>query len=337
MVVMSGYVPDYKIMGSRTRVAGRRHNLKHLVPFKYEKEWRVVMQCAACRREAVVFQPYSGKHLCPVHFVKDFEAKAKRAVRKNRWLLPGDHTAVVLTGDATDAALLAFLHKLTKDRRDVELSAIVIDEGTAGDKGRTVAEQCGVELFSGSFAERYGTTRDALIRAEGPEAADRICGVLAGDRAAEIAAAHGITRLALATTVDDRAVQFFSDLLGGTVEETLFFPETLGTSRVPVIRPFREIPKTEVYRYAELCGIIPGEAGACGTDKNSDASTALAAYDARHPATKFALANLATTLAGIAGKSRAPHDSGPACGSPREAGHCFACEVRKKYTREPGT
>jgi tRNA(Ile)-lysidine synthase TilS/MesJ len=292
------------------------------------------MQCAACRREAVVFQPYSGKHLCPVHFARDFEAKAKRAIRKNRWLLPGDHTAVVLTGDAAEAALLAFLHKLTKDRRDVDLSAIAIDEGTAGDAGRTVAELCGVELFFGSFAERYGTTRDALIRAEGAGAADRICGVLAGDLAAEIAAARGITRLALATTVDDRALRFFSDLVDGTVEGTLFCPETLGTARVPVIRPFMDIPRTEVYRYAELCGIAPGE-GVGRADENADAAAALAAYDARHPATKFALANLAGTLAGIAGTSRAPHDRCPACGSPREAGRCFACEIREKYTREP--
>ncbi|WP_422176106.1 hypothetical protein, partial [Methanoregula sp.] len=25
------------------------------------------MQCDACRREAVIYQPYSGKHLCPAH------------------------------------------------------------------------------------------------------------------------------------------------------------------------------------------------------------------------------------------------------------------------------
>jgi tRNA(Ile)-lysidine synthase TilS/MesJ len=293
------------------------------------------MQCAACRREAVVFQPYSGKHLCPVHFVRDFEAKAKRAIRKNRWLLPGDHTAVVLTGNAAESALLTFLHTLTKDRRDVELSAILIDEGTAGDVGRTVAEQCGVEFFFGSFAERYSTTRTDIVRAEGAGAADRICGVLAGDLAAEIAAAHGITRLAVATTVDDRALQFFSDLVDGTVEGTLFFPETLGTARIPVIRPLMDIPGMEVYRYAELCGIGSGSEGACRADENPDSATALAAYDARHPATKFALANLAATLAGIAKENKSPQDICPACGSPRENGRCFACEIREKYTREP--
>jgi len=295
------------------------------------------MQCAACRREAVVFQPYSGKHLCPVHFKKDFEAKAKRTIRKHRWLLPGDHTAVVLTGDAADAALLVFLHGLTKDRRDVKLSAIVIDEGSDGTgAAREVAGECGVEVLSGSFADRYGTTRDAIGRAEADGAA-RACRVLAGDLAAEIAAAHGITRLAVATTVDDRALQFFSDLLGGTVEQTLFVPETLGRARVPVIRPFMDIPKMEVYRYAELCGAGTAGITTTGPVECSDAGAALAAYDSRHPATKFALANLAGTLAGIAGKNRIPQEICPACGSPKKAGRCFTCEVRKKYSRETGS
>lgn len=294
------------------------------------------MQCAACRREAIVFQPYSGKYLCPVHFVKDFEAKAKRSIRLHGWLRPGDHTGVVLTADAGDAALLVFLHKLTQDRRDVQLSAIVIDEGIAGDAGpaaaREIAGRFSMEIFHGSFAERYGTTRDAIVRAEGAAAADRICRVLAGDLAAEIAAANGVTRCAVATTVDDTALQFFSDMLGGTVEQTLFCPETLGTARIPVIRPFMDIPKTEVYRYAELndtgtgCTAIPGPTG------GSDAGTALMAYDTRHPATKFALANLAGTLTDIAAKNVLCEASCTACGKPLTGGSCPACAIREKFS-----
>ena len=107
------------------------------------------MQCDTCRREAIVFQPYSGKHLCPVHFLKDFEAKAKRAIRSHGWLRPGDHIAVVLSGDAAGAALLVFLVNLTADRRDIRLSAISIDPGMSGcsapDLARNVAAACGIE------------------------------------------------------------------------------------------------------------------------------------------------------------------------------------------------
>ncbi|MFA5254459.1 MAG: hypothetical protein WC367_07305 [Methanoregula sp.] len=294
------------------------------------------MQCAACWREAVVFQPYSGKHLCSVHFTKDFEAKAKRAIRKNRWLLPGDHTAVVLTGDAAQAALLVFLHKLTKDRRDVRLSAIVIDEGVGEPAGcaRQAAERCGIGIFAGSCAERYGTTRERLVQNEGVTAASRTCRVLTGDLAAEIAAANGITRLAIATTVDDPAIRFFSDLLNGTVEQTLFARETVGLLKIPVIRPFMDIPKTEVHRYAELIGAETGSTGTTVPTGDSDAEAVLAAYDKRHPATKFALANLAGTLAEISGKNRTEGNTCPDCGGTLENETCYACSIRKKYYGE---
>jgi len=297
------------------------------------------MQCAACRRDAVVFQPYSGKHLCPVHFTKDFEAKAKRAIRKNRWLLPGDRTAVVLTGDAAQAALLVFLHKLTRDRRDVRLSAIVIDEGTIGGAGyaRQAAERCGIGIFAGSFAERYGTTRERIAREEGAVAAGRTCRVLAGDLVAEIAAANGITRIAVATTVDDPATRFFSDLLNGTVERTLFATETVGLLKIPVIQPFMDIPKTEVYRYAEIYDAGTAGITTTGLVECFDAGAALEDYDSRHPATKFALANLAGTLAGITGKSRAAPATCPACGGRIETGNCPDCRIRRKYSRETGS
>ena len=39
------------------------------------------MKCSKCRREAIIYQRYSGLHLCEQHFNRDFEAKAKRAIR----------------------------------------------------------------------------------------------------------------------------------------------------------------------------------------------------------------------------------------------------------------
>ncbi len=180
------------------------------------------MHCDACRREAVVYQPYSGKHLCPVHFLKDFEAKAKHAIRSHGWLRPGDHIAVALSGDAASAALLFFLAKLTAARRDIRLSAITIDTGMSGSpaiaQAGAMAAACSVEWHCGSFAERYGMTMDKMVQKNGPDTARRSCRVLLCDLIGEIAEAHGATRCAFATTIDDIAGDFFSSLLSGTVE-----------------------------------------------------------------------------------------------------------------------
>ena len=213
------------------------------------------MHCDACRREAVVYQPYSGKHLCPVHFLKDFEAKAKHAIRSHGWLRPGDHIAVALSGDAASAALLFFLAKLTAARRDIRLSAITIDTGMSGSpaiaQAGAMAAACSVEWHCGSFAERYGMTIDEMVQKNGPDTARRSCRVLLCDLLGEIAEAHGATRCAFATTVDETAGDFFSSLLSGKVERTLFPAGVTGKTRIPAIRPFMDIPGPEVIRYAE--------------------------------------------------------------------------------------
>jgi hypothetical protein len=51
-------------------------------------------------------------HLCSEHLILDIEAKAKKAIRKNRWLASGDRIAVALSGNPSSAAVLLFLRKL---------------------------------------------------------------------------------------------------------------------------------------------------------------------------------------------------------------------------------
>ncbi|HQD25394.1 MAG TPA: tRNA(Ile)-lysidine synthase, partial [Methanoculleus thermophilus] len=75
------------------------------------------MKCSKCRREAIIYQRYSGLHLCEQHFNRDFEAKAKRAIREHRWIQSGDTVAVALSGDGDSSALLYFLSRLLRERR----------------------------------------------------------------------------------------------------------------------------------------------------------------------------------------------------------------------------
>ena len=293
------------------------------------------MQCTVCRREAIIFQPYSGKHLCPVHFIKDVEAKAKRTIRMHRWLHPKDHIAVALSGDSVSAALLFFLSKLTGNRRDIRLSAITIDPGIAGYKvkehaGKTAAA-CDVAWFSGSFAERYGITADEIFRREGRERACRTCEILKKDLIGDLAQEQGITSCAFATTIDDIATSFFTDILFGTVERTFFPSWVIGTNPIPVIRPFIEIPATEINQYADLHAssfLQPCPYTGCSTGV-PEIQKELDAYASRHPATKFALANMAGTLAGFASVNKR-FTLCPVCGGLMEDGTCEVCEIRCK-------
>lgn len=118
------------------------------------------MQCSKCRSEAFVFQPYSGQHLCPDHFIIDFETKAKREIRKKKGMQPGDHIAVALTGTAADDALLFFFQKLAGTRKDIgvsgirltgsrdELAAIARDRGFTKIARATSLEEAAVSILA---------------------------------------------------------------------------------------------------------------------------------------------------------------------------------------------
>ena len=100
-----------------------------------------------------------------------------------------------------------------------------------------------------------------------------------------------------------------------------------------------DIPEPEVILYAGLrsgetisCDTLPPGPCAGSVSVDADVRAALDTYARRHPATKFALANLAGTLAGIAA-ARGPPLSCPACGEPASGGECEACHIRRTVER----
>lgn len=95
------------------------------------------MQCSICRGGAILFQPYSGRYLCRDHFIKDLEARVKRAIRIHHGIRPRDHIGVVSRGDAASMALLFFLRNLTSERRDIRISAVTAGMRVESDSGIT--------------------------------------------------------------------------------------------------------------------------------------------------------------------------------------------------------
>jgi tRNA(Ile)-lysidine synthase TilS/MesJ len=99
------------------------------------------MQCSKCRDKGIIFQPYSGKHLCHEHFIMDFEAKAKRVIREYRWIRPQDTIAIPISGEPSDNALLFFIRKLIANRRDIRVVEIPATEERSG--ALSVAQSAG--------------------------------------------------------------------------------------------------------------------------------------------------------------------------------------------------
>jgi tRNA(Ile)-lysidine synthase TilS/MesJ len=217
------------------------------------------MRCDMCRCNPVIFQPYSGRNLCREHFIADFEARAKREIRKHQWMRPGDHIAVPHSGDRGSSALLFFLQVLAGRRRDVRISAIPCNRKTPEDRE------------------------------------EALCDELAGE--------IGATRLACAASLDETAVSVLSAIFRG-------LPETPALDRrkqhrdiggsLPRIYPFSVIPAEEIVLYARLLGVgsdsSPTEEFPAKFPAGIDVF--LDEYSSRHPATKYAIANLGHCLAG---------------------------------------
>jgi uncharacterized protein (TIGR00269 family) len=294
------------------------------------------MQCDKCGREAVLFQEYSGQHLCIQHFQADFERKAKHEIRNNHWLAPGDHIAVALSGNANSSALLCFLKKLTSCRRDIRITAISIDEGITGyrDPGivNGIAGLSGTECIRVSFPEKIGITVDEIAHKKGTALTCTYCRVIRNYLLNKTAIEHGITKLSLGDDLDDVAASVMKNILQGNPEMLVYSDQT-GTGKIPVIRPFITIPKKEVALYATLHA---GEydKSRCPYNNESyekDAGEILDEFTTRHPATKYALMSLKKNLHSTCSTNADLIHSCERCGEPTN-GICTSCRIIDEVT-----
>jgi tRNA(Ile)-lysidine synthase TilS/MesJ len=248
------------------------------------------MECDHCRREAILFQPYSGQHLCDRHLTLDVERRAKRAIRKNGWITPGDRIAIVVDGDARGIALLHFLVAVFGKRRDLSLFAITLD-GVEDQYTRDL-----VELLRRYGLDRIRVTMRDSICAAAPEPFQKEpdeerCTKQYCECIQRIARENHATRIAQGSTVDDQAYEMVTAVLCGKATGSSSPP-----GAIPYIRPFLAIPEREIILYTQLHTGM-GTNQDLRRHRQHDIWAALEDFTSHHPATPFALAHLRETLA----------------------------------------
>jgi uncharacterized protein (TIGR00269 family) len=296
------------------------------------------MRCSKCKRNAIIFQRYSGLHLCERHFIDNVEARAKRTIREHRWVRSGDRIAVAISGGKDSSALLSFLTKTFGMRRDVSIFAITVDEGIAGYRDPTVAEgiaeRHGVECRTVSFKKAYGMTIDDIVARKGDRLSCSYCGVLRRRLLNAAARDLGATRLALGFTLDDDAQSVLMNVLRGDTDRLLRTSEPV-PGLIPRIRPFSEVPEREVALYAHLA--VGGfEERGCPYSYNAlrgDARRLLNEYSSRHPSTKYALIRLGDELARRCEGELPPVTQCRECGEP-SLGPCRSCQILKELSND---
>lgn len=264
-----------------------------------------MMECDKCRAKAVIHQKYSGMHLCPAHFRDDVHRKIRESIRETGIFAHEARVAVALSGGKDSSVLLYALKDQFSKRKDIELIAIMIDEGIDGyrskrlDFGKSLAKRLDIPYEIRSFSDAFGVTTDGIASREHQEHGKAPCGgcrAMKDDLLNRTARDLNADALATGHNLGDEAVSVLLGYLMGDIDGLFLLSQRAsspGTSPGTVrrIKPLRRVPEEETALYAALYGLDSFE-DACphaGDAMRMEVRGALNDFEAGHPGTKYSM------------------------------------------------
>ncbi|PVU77337.1 TIGR00269 family protein [Acidianus hospitalis] len=223
------------------------------------------MICDVCKsREAVVYQPHTGRRLCKECFIDDIRQRVKKEAEK-QGLLKANKILLAVSGGKDSLTLADTLASFIDPKR---LVAFNIVEGISGynrkeqaEKLRKYLDDLGIELISTSFKDSVGYTLDEMVssaRAKGLNiSACTFCGgfrrKLINDAGRQVKA----DLVATGHNLDDEAQTVIVNILRGDVKRLVRLgdvPLKLSDKFVLRVKPLRKIYEWETTMYAFLKG-----------------------------------------------------------------------------------
>jgi tRNA(Ile)-lysidine synthase TilS/MesJ len=224
-------------------------------------------------------------HLCREHFEADVNRKIRETLRRTGLFGRRAKVLVGLDGGRNSATLAYVLKNLFARRKDIDLMAMVIDDGE----------------------KRSRAIEDALLIAEGlempaaikrlriPEDEDTAMSRLTRKRQLFCDAAHdcGGNIIATGEDLDDEALEIFVRYLQGETEKENESFEALrepGAGELNWIKPLSRVFKKEVRLYAMGRNLgNRGDETPCSDPLRRAAKRQLSLFECRHPGTCYSL------------------------------------------------
>ncbi|MEM2934248.1 MAG: TIGR00269 family protein [Methanocellales archaeon] len=257
------------------------------------------MKCDKCSSRAIIFQKYSGMHLCKDHFCEDVERKVKRRMRLGKMVMKHDHVLIGLSGGKDSVVLLHLLKSIFEDRPDLKFTALTIDEGIASYRPKTleiakqVTQELGIEHEILSFKEEFGVTLDEIMEEKEEKrdvAACTYCGVFRKVLLNKYANQIHATKVATGHNLDDEAQAVLMNYLKGDIERLARLrPAKIQPNLVPRIKPLQDVPEKEVALYAIVKGmrISLEECPYAQLSFRAEIRDILNEFEVKHPGTKY--------------------------------------------------
>lgn len=306
-----------------------------------------------CGKRIVFFRKNEGSYLCRECFLKSVEKKFKRTVRKHRMIKSDDKIAVAFSGGKDSTAVLYLMNKIIKPRRDIDLIAIMIDEGSGDYRkenlnlAKKFCEKLGIEYHMFSFKKEFGKTIEEKMK-EIDKDKEKItepctyCGVgrryILNKKAREL----GVTKLCMGHNLDDESQAVILNYIRGDLNRAgRMGPVTdrslsmeKGERFIARIKPLREVPEKEAALFSILMGFdlnwdnCPHAGGI-----RFDARDFINNLDRKYPGIKFTILEtfdkLLPHIRDFSDKRDGEIKICKKCGEPGSEDVCKTCELWK--------
>ncbi len=221
------------------------------------------MKCDKCDSKAVY--SYNGTHYCKFHFIKYFENKVQRTIRRFKLINKKDVVAVAVSGGKDSIAVLYNVANYCK-KHNIKFFALNIDEGIKDYRDHTIEDMktfCkdhNINYKIISFKEIYGQTLDEMLKKAKKLRLKpcRICGILRRNLLNQGAKKFNATKLVTGHNIDDEAQSLLMNLFLGNMKHNASLGLITGLNNnekfVSRIKPLYFITEKETRLYCFLKG-----------------------------------------------------------------------------------
>ncbi len=225
-----------------------------------------MVKCSVCGvRDAIIYQPHTGRALCKECFFRDILERAKSEIRRWRMFSPSDTLLLGLSGGKDSYVLLDILSQIHDTSRIVAVSII---EGIPGYNREEdirklvgIARNYGVDVIVTSIREYTGHSLAEIVyrswRRGARISACTYCGIARRRILNYYARMYGVSKTVTAHNLDDEVQTAIVNVLrGDRVGLLRLHPRAPPSSKfiVPRVKPLRRIYEWETATYAYLAG-----------------------------------------------------------------------------------
>ena len=304
-----------------------------------------MVKCDKCQKDAVTYIRYNGSHLCQGHFSEFVEKRVKKEIRNQTNFNKVKNVAVAISGGKDSRVALSLMHSVVKERRDVTLTAITVDEGIENYRPETIkcvrelCDKLDVTLEIVSFKDHVGYTMDDISKNLGYRTPCAFCGVFR--RQCMNAVARNINADIIATghNLDDNAQAILMNFTRGDVERLArLSPHVrIQPGLIPRIHPLRQIPEKETYLYA-IINEIPFSDKECpywSAALRNEYRDIIDELESRSPGTRHSILSSYDAIKPLLIEKYPQKDLGKCkCGEPSPSGKCMACKMLEDLNKK---